>query len=50
MTEIDRKFDSTDWSNMINAVCRWKPEEWGCKVVGVSLMGPFSKEMCQESG
>ena len=50
MSEKDREFDSTDWSNMLNSVCRWRPEEWGCRVVGVYLGGSFSKDMCQESG
>ena len=50
MSERDREFDSTDWSNMLNSVCRWKPEEWACKIVGLSLQGPYSKKMCEESG
>ena len=50
MSEKDRDFDSTDWSNMINSVCRWKPKEWEYRVIGGSIQGPFSKEMCEESG
>ena len=50
MSEKDREFDSTDWSNMLNSVCRWKPEEWYSRVIGGSVQGPFSKKMCEESG
>ena len=50
MSEKDREFDSTDWANMLNSVCRWKPKEWDCRIVGLSPSGPFSKEACQESG
>ena len=50
MSEKNRDFDSTDWSNMIDSVCRWKPEEWGFGIVGLCPRRPYSKEACQESG
>ena len=50
MSGRDREFDSTDWSNMLNSVCRWKPGEWSCQIIGGSMQGPYSKKMCQESG
>lgn len=40
-----------DWRNALDAVCRWKPFEWGDKIIGNrSLGGGLTKKQCEDCG
>ena len=44
-------FDSKDWRNMLDAVCRWKPEDWGYSSVGIHQDEFFATHSeCEKSG
>jgi len=40
-----------DWRNALDAVCRWKPFEWGVRIIGYRLLGEeLTKNQCEECG
>ena len=43
-------FDSKDWRNMLDAVCRWKPEEWNSHIVGEIFYDVLTMSHCERSG
>ena len=44
-------FSVNDWRNMLDAVCRWQPEEWGYSSVGARQDALLAtKSECEESG
>ena len=48
---MNRKpLNSKDWRNALEAVCRWKPEEWGSGVIGGIVDCGFNLQDCKERG
>lgn len=42
--------NSEDWRNALEAVCRWKPEEWGSNIIGRIVENKFNLQDCRERG